>query len=157
MHPLTSDERTLLVGYVKTIGTVKSEVTFRIDDIATYFESGGKNKRIRVHLEADFPYDRPATQVTSDSVIRYLDLRNRIKNANDLLAERKLIELRKDGEDGFVIALLIEGYDIGIACESFFGRMQYHWTRIKEQWWYLAFAMVGALLLREAVACIFHK
>lgn len=145
---LTKDERRILTGYYHSIGTVGTELGFRLHSLAPALAT---YKPCVLHQYGAEP---PGTPVPSDreqmkkDVHTHFDVVNRVRRANELLAARGLIEVQshQHEQDVVFVSLTISGYDLGRKYALRWTRTGLWFSEHKDHWVWLLVGFLGGIL-----------
>ncbi len=117
----------MLAGYFTQIDEFRREVHFQLPDLCNWLKPSwlawltfrGHKKRIAEYWDdEELPRSRAKFNGTRD----YINNSNRVRLANNLLAERRLITLIPHDSitDLFGVSLTLDGYDLGRRHSNFF-------------------------------------
>src|SRR5260370_12556971 len=147
---LSKDESRLLAGYFTQIAEFRREVHFQLPDLCNWLKPSwlawltfrGHKKRIAEYWDdEELPRSRAKFNGTRD----YINNSNRVRLANNLLAERRLITLIPHDSitDLFVVSLTLDGYDLDRGHSHFFDWSGLWFREYKDHWMWLIAAFFG--------------
>lgn len=146
---LPYDERQLLAGYYTIIGVVNEEEAYPLSSLAELLRRRPDYSRIQEYGESTGNTNGNSSMEESvNEVKEYIDLCNRIRKANRILAARELIASKdhENAADVVLVSLTVEGFDLG-------RRYSWWWTRsglcfqdYKNHWIWLILGFLGGIL-----------
>jgi hypothetical protein len=121
---LPSDERRLLAGYFRNIGRPDEPKAYRMRDLVRLL-SWRCVRIVEYGDETGTPTDTPTFERVKDAIPEYIRDSARVDHVNGLLASRKLVDVTSHEAEGDVriLALTLEGYDLGRRYSSWWNRL----------------------------------
>ena len=152
---LPKDERRLLQGYYIRIRTVEGEKCFRISSWIPVLTSRWVNRgamKVKEYdqgeLERPAGNDKRDVEQVKEGLKKYIGQRNRLEVANKVLEKRGLVKRQKHKyvDDVEVIALTIDGYDLGRRYSKWFTRTGLWFAEYRNHWIWLIVSFFGGVL-----------
>ena len=145
---IPKDERRLLTGYYNSIGTLADDTAFRLSSLAPALDT---YRSCTLHQYGDEP---DSTPISSDNaqmrkeMSAYFESSKRVRHANELLAARGLIKTtdHQHEHDVIVVALTVDGYDLGRKYASGWIRTGLWFAEYKDHWLWLVLGFFGGIL-----------
>lgn len=147
---LPKDERQLLTAYYGLIGDIEEQRVYRIPDLCRVFDRGFEPASIRTYGESpsDDASDTDDVEKLKQEIKELIARMSRIKKANRLLTERGLVTVQnhQTEHDVIVVALTVDGYDLGRRLSGWFERTGLCFQEYKNHWVWLVVAFLGGIV-----------
>lgn len=154
---LPKDERRLLAGYYRVIGTIRESEVCRVSKLCTLL----KYRTYTLNVSEDGPKisDFANKKEMERWVEKYFDETNRVERANKHLHERGFIVLERHEREGDVvlITLTVDGYDLGRKYAGFLTRSGLWFEEYRNHWLWLIVAFFGGAMGIKVLDFIFTR
>ena len=158
---LPKDERRLLASYYRLIGEVAERKVYCVSALRPLLACWKSRLKVPEYGDAAQPSDDDSGN--AKGMKRWVEKRynetNRIELANKHLHERGLIVLERHQHerDVVLIALTVDGYDLGRKCAGFLTRSGLWFEEYRNHWLWLIVAFLGGAIVQHWLNSLWQK
>ncbi len=151
---LSKDERRLLAGYYSLLGGVDKRKGYEIFDLTPLLEIFGYRKHVLEYGNSNSisNQDMPIKKLKKD-IKRLIKKRDRIKAANSLLIERKLVNIsnHQHVNDVIFVELTLQGYDLGSKYASIWKSSNLLYHECRKHWLWIILSFIAGVIAKSLI------